>query len=98
MRVLDECTIRSALGRRPRGVFYEWAPFWSKRATDLAEVRLTHSQAAKNLADAQIVDREALGRSVVSQAEDDGWLPALGQHVAAVQRPQPGALLAGNDA
>lgn len=91
LRVLDECILRSALGRKPRGsaVFYEWAPLWAERATDLAEVRLKHSQAAKNLADAGLVDRAALGRAVISQAEDDGWLPALAEHVAAAAARQP---------
>ncbi|TDH58808.1 DUF1073 domain-containing protein [Dankookia rubra] len=92
LRVLDECLLRSALGRKPRGnvVFYEWAPLWSERAETLAEVRLKHSQAVKNLADAGLVDRGALGKAVVSQSEDDGWLPALGQHVVATaKRTQP---------
>jgi uncharacterized protein len=92
LRTLDECLLRSALGRKPRGntVFYEWAPLWSERATDLAEVRLKHAQAAAALAGAGLVDLGALGKAVISQAEDDGWLPALGQHVAAVAtREQP---------
>jgi hypothetical protein len=92
LRTLDECLLRSALGRKPRGssVFYEWAPLWSERATDLAQVRLQHAQAAAALAGAGLVDLGALGKAVVSQAEDDNWLPGLGQHVAAVTtREQP---------
>ena len=53
--------------------------------------RLKHSQAVKNLADAGLVDKVALGMSVISQAEDDGWLPALGQHVAAAAMTGPTA-------
>jgi phage-related protein (TIGR01555 family) len=82
LRTLDECLIRSALGRRPKNLFYDWNSLWSMPATDQAEIRLKHSQAAKNLADAELVDRDALGKSVISQAEDDGWLPALSQNVA----------------
>ena len=59
---------------------------------------MKHSQAAKNLADAGLVDLGALGKAVISQAEDDGWLPALGQHVAAVaMSQQPDATEAPDD-
>lgn len=83
LRTIDECLVRSALGRRPRASWYSWNPLWADRAEVQAEVRLKHSQAAKNLADAGLVDRAALGKAVVSQSEDDGWLPALAQHVTA---------------
>ncbi|NOG74225.1 DUF1073 domain-containing protein [Roseicella sp. DB1501] len=88
LRLLDDCLIRSALGRKPRSnsVFYEWAPLWSERATDLAEVRLKHAQAAAALAATGLVAPTALGASLVSQTEDDGWLPALAQHIAAAGR------------
>ena len=70
---------------------------WTESALDRAEVRLRHNQATKNLDEAWMVDRTALGESVVSQAEDDGRLPALGQHVAAIQRSRPGTTAAEND-
>ena len=94
-RAPDECPIRSASGRRPRNPFFDGAPLWSERATDLSEVGLKHSQAAKNLADAGLPDEVALGKSVVSRAKGHGWLPAPGQHVAAAAQRQPGTPTAG---
>ena len=94
LRTIDECLLRSALGWKPRSnsIWFEWEPLWSERAETLAKVRLDHSQAVKNLADAGLVDLGALGKSVVSQAEDDGWLPALGQHVAAAGQAGTGSV------
>jgi len=82
VETLDEMMIRSALGRRPRGLFYSWNPLWSMAETDLAEIRRKHAEAVKALADAGLVDRAALSRAVVNQAEADGWLPGLGQAAA----------------
>lgn len=80
LATLNDCIVRSALGRKPRTAPYpQWNSLWSLAETDLAKIRREHAEAAKALADGGLVDKTALARAVVGQAETDGWLPGLAQ-------------------
>jgi uncharacterized protein len=81
LEALDEALIRSALGRTPRGVYYEWRTLWSQPATDLAEISHKRAMAVRELAQAAIFKPEALQSAVIGQLEEDGFLPDIGEAV-----------------
>ena len=87
---LDEILIRSALGRRPRGLYCEWRPLWNMAETELSDVRLKHAQAARQLAATGLFDRDVLRRAITAQCEEDGFLPGIGDAPASgVPAKQP---------
>lgn len=77
---LDEVTIRSALGARPKEIYYEWAPLWGLSEKERADIFNTKSTAARTLvgsAAGEIIPIEALSDSIVSAFVEDGSLPGL---------------------
>jgi phage-related protein (TIGR01555 family) len=74
---LDEVLIRSALGSRPPGVHYTWAPLWQMTETESADVALKKAQATKIYSDAGLMPDEALAKAVQNQLLEDGTYPGL---------------------
>lgn len=82
MEPLDVAVIRSALGRRPRGLYYEWRPLWSLRAQERSEINKANAAAISDIAKTGIFNPLALQRAVINQAEEDGFLSGLAESVA----------------
>jgi phage-related protein (TIGR01555 family) len=78
---LDECLIRSALGSRDPGIYYEWAPLWGMSEKEKADVFKTTADAARQLVGTgsgqEIVPREAVSDALVNRLVEDGVLPGL---------------------
>lgn len=80
MTRLDEVIIRSALGARPRGIYYEWASLWTPTEKERAEVFKAKADAARALAGAKagpLLPVNALSDALVNTFTEDGSLPGL---------------------
>lgn len=79
---MDECLIRSALGARPEGVFYNWAPLWGITEKERAEILKIKAEAARAIAgngqSEPMIPLEALSDALVNALIEDGSLPGLG--------------------
>lgn len=95
---LDEVIIRSALGARPRSIYYEWAELWGMSEKDKAEVFHKKATAARALAGAKtgpILPPNALSDALVNTFIEDGSLPgleaAIEEHGRLADMPPPEA-------
>lgn len=79
---LDECLIRSALGRRPKEVFYEWSPLKQMTEKEQAEIGKMNAETAKTLADTGIFTPVELRTVVTNQLVESSFYPGLDQAVA----------------
>lgn len=79
LSLLDDVLIRSALGRTPRGIWYDWKPLWSVSAEKAAQINLANANAVKAYAETGIFKREALAKAAINQLQDDGFLGTLGE-------------------
>jgi hypothetical protein len=77
MRILDECLIRSALGNRPPGLFFNWRPLWQQTPAQNADVADKLMSAAERLYRMDAVSREALGKAAVNALTESGSFPGL---------------------
>lgn len=82
MMRLDECIIRSALGRRPIGVHYVWNPLWQQSEKEKAETFKTKADAARTIAgkggmEPALMPIEALSDALVNELVEDGALAGL---------------------
>ncbi|MHA3913858.1 anti-CBASS protein Acb1 family protein [Halovulum sp. GXIMD14793] len=77
MGVLDECLIRSALGARPEGLFFNWRPLWQPTAAERAGVADKLMAAAEKLHRMDAVSTEALGQASVNALTESGAFPGL---------------------
>jgi len=78
---VDECLIRSALGKRPDEVYYEWAPLHDLSEKDAAEVESKYATTIKTIADTGLVSEEALGKAAINGMIERGRFPGLEQAV-----------------
>jgi len=77
LAILDECLIRSALGSRPKEVFYSWRPLWqptSKERADTGKIMAETIQIAVNI---DAVSFEAGGKALVNALTESGSFPGL---------------------
>ena len=81
LAVLDECIIRSALGDRPKEIYYDWRPLWQPTAAEKADIRLKNTQSLVNIYNTGLVPDEALSESAINMLIEDGLLPGLEQAV-----------------
>ena len=81
MQILDECIIRSALGSRPEGIHYQWAPLWAMTENEKAEVLEKTATSARKLAgtgqEMPIVNLFALSDATTNAIVEAGLLPGL---------------------
>lgn len=76
---LDDILIRSALGARPDGIWYQWRPLWQPDAKELAEIDKLESEAAGNYAREALVPSAALEKAVQNRMVESGRWPGLEQ-------------------
>lgn len=81
LALLDECIIRSALGDRPEGIYYDWRSLWQPTAAEKADIRLKNTQSLVNIYNTGLVPDEALSKSAINMLIEDGLLPGLEQAV-----------------
>ncbi|MER8959316.1 phage portal protein [Mesorhizobium sp. M0701] len=78
---LDEALIRSALGSRPKDIYYEWAPLWGMSDKEKADVFKTKADAARAIAGGTgqqpLIPIDALSDALVNALVEDGSLPGL---------------------
>lgn len=72
---LDECLFRSAMGDRPKELFYEWNPLYQLSEKEAAEVEKTFADAAKVYADAALIPDTALTEMVKGGVIERGQWP-----------------------
>lgn len=77
MTVLDECLIRSALGSRVPGVFYNWRPLWQPTETERSTIGKTTAETIKILGETRLIPDDALSRSAVNMLVENGVMPGL---------------------
>ncbi|MEQ7866572.1 phage portal protein [Xanthomonas sp. WHRI 8393] len=77
MSVLDECLIYSALGSRPKDVFYCWRSLWQTSDTERATNGKTTADTIKTLADTKLIPDEVLAEVAVNMLTEAGVAPGL---------------------
>ncbi|MDY8108268.1 DUF1073 domain-containing protein [Fulvimarina sp. 2208YS6-2-32] len=78
---LDEVIIRSALGSRPKDVYFEWSPLWTLNEKERAEVFSKTAEAARKIIgggqDKPLIALEPLSKALANRLVEDGALPGL---------------------
>lgn len=79
---LDEIIIRSALGERPKEVYYEWAPLWGLSKKEEADIFKSISDSARILVGSgglslPLIPIDALSKALTNRLIEDGSLPGL---------------------
>lgn len=82
LRPLDEALIRHTLGRRPRGIAYEWAPLWQPTPAELADIADKRAKVDKVYAAMGLFPAPGFGRAVLDNLIATGVYPTIDQHVA----------------
>lgn len=81
LRRLDECLIRSALGSRPKEIFYSWAPLKQMSEKELAEIGKMNADTAATLVNTGLFTPEELRTVVTNQLVESSFYPGLDQAV-----------------
>ncbi len=77
LAILDECLIRSALGRRPDDVHYNWRSLWQTTDKERAEVGKTTADIVSVLAGSSLFPVETLQAAAANAIIETGALPGL---------------------
>jgi phage-related protein (TIGR01555 family) len=96
LRPLDQALVRSAIGRDPRNMSYQWRPLYTLGADEKATVADKQSMAIERLNNTGLLDRATLAQAVASQLEDDGFLPGVLPAAADPGLAPPGTTPPGN--
>lgn len=75
--ILDEVMIRSALGSRPKEIWYEWAPLWQTSDAENADIAKKKADTTKVYVDAGVIDPGILEKVVYNQLVEDGFYPGI---------------------
>lgn len=82
MAVLDECLIRSALGKRDPKIHYAWASLWQTSATENAANLKANTDSIKTLAEAGVFSPDALSSAAANLLIENGSMPGLEEAIA----------------
>ena len=79
---LDEVTIRSALGSRPAGIYYSWAPLEQMSEKEKAEIFKAKVEAARQIVGSggtspALMSVEVVGEALANELIEDGSLSGL---------------------
>ena len=77
LQVLDECLIRSALGSRPKEVFYNWRSLWQTTDTERATIGKTTADTIKTIADTRLIPDDVMSVVAVNMLTEAGVAPGL---------------------
>jgi phage-related protein (TIGR01555 family) len=78
---LDEVLIRSALGSRPAGIYFESAPLWQMTPAEKATVGKQKADTVAVYAGQNLVPPDALAKATQNMLIEDGTLPGLEQAI-----------------
>ncbi len=84
IKLIDECIINSALGSRPKEIFYTWSPLKPKSEKDIAEIFGKIAAAARSIAgndEGALIPIDALSDALVNALIESGSLPGLEQSI-----------------
>jgi hypothetical protein len=79
LHTLDEVLIRSALGTRDPGIFYEWNSLWQMTETEKADLASKKAATFKIDHDMGLIPPEVLREARENQLIEDGTYPGLQQ-------------------
>jgi uncharacterized protein len=79
LSTLDEVLIRSALGSRDEGIFYEWRSLWQVTEAELADLAQKKAATYQIDVNAGLLDSNALRIGRENQLIEDGTYPGLEQ-------------------
>lgn len=77
LQVLDECLIRSALGSRPKEVFYNWRSLWQTTDKERADIGKTTADTIKTIADTRLIPEDVMSVVAVNMLTEAGVAPGL---------------------
>lgn len=72
MTTLDQCIIRSALGKYDPGIYYDWAPLYKEQPGVTATIRLQRAQTTQIYVNSGLLNEDAFRQAVVNQMIEDG--------------------------
>lgn len=77
MELLDECLIRSALGRRTEDVFYNWRSLWQMSDREKAEIGKMQADTIHRLVETGLFDSDVLRDAAANAFSESGTLPGI---------------------
>lgn len=75
--ILDECLIRSALGKRPADLWYEWVSLWQQSDKEKVENADKLASAVQKIVSAGVIPAEVLSEPTVNGLAALGVLPGI---------------------
>lgn len=97
MAVLDECLIRSALGDRPKELFYNWRSLWQTSEKERADIGKVTADSIKTIADTALIPDEVMSKVAVNMLTEAGVAPGLEAEMKEYLAANPEAGDAGDD-
>lgn len=77
MSILDECLIQSALGSRPKDIFYVWSSLWQSTEKERADNGKVVADTIKVIVDTRLFPEDALSKAAENTLTEWGVLPGL---------------------
>lgn len=74
---LDEAVIRSALGDRPKEIYYEWASLWQMSDNERSEISKRTADTIDVLAKTALFDDETMAEAAINLLNERDILPGL---------------------
>ena len=82
LQVLDECLIRSALGTRPKEVFYNWRSLWQTTDKERADIGKTTAESIKIVSETKLIPDDVMTTVAVNMLTEAGVAPGLESEMA----------------
>lgn len=86
---LDQCLVRSALGRYDPSIYYTWNPLWQQDPKDVAAIALQKAQATKVYIDTALLNEDMMRKIVLNQLVEDGTYPGIEDAVDEFNEGEP---------
>lgn len=73
----DEALIRSALGRRPKNIFYTWRSLWQVSEKENAEIAESIAKTGDTMVKSGMIDPYSMGYAVVTALSENESMPGI---------------------
>ena len=77
MALFDECLLRSALGRRPKNIFYTWRSLWQVSEKERAEIGKNIAETGATMIEKGMIDPYSMGQAVVTALTENESMPGI---------------------
>lgn len=77
MANFDEALIRSALGRRPKGIFYTWRSLWQTTEKENSDIALNIAKTGDIMVKSGMIDSYSMGHAVVTSLGENESMPGI---------------------